>query len=179
MLRFWLVLAIAGFAQGANAAQLDGLLEPAAKGQLLCVGVDAVKKTCRSTIGYRVTSNGMIESISSVAISGGPLVTMETIATVEIRGNRICSQVSSSDLQSANFTVDGRSAEMKQTAQFARQALENAKPLLGRFVCTAIVRDGEVTKTKTHVDGAARPDMDLPVAWIALDDGYRIVPAAN
>jgi len=179
MLRFWLVLAIAGFAQNAGAAQLDGPLEPAAKGQMLCVGVDAAKKTCRSTVGYRINASGAVESITSVAISGGPLVTMETIATVEVRGNRMCSLVSTSDVQGANFTVDGRSAEMKQSAQYAHQALEIAKPLLGRFVCTAFVKDGEATKTKTHVDGTARPEMDQTVAWIALDDGYKIIPAAN
>jgi len=179
MLRFWLVLAIASLAQTARAVELDGPLEPAAKGQFLCLGPDAAKKTCRTTIGYRIASNGAIESISLTAVSAVPLVTMETITTVEIRNNRVCGQVSGQDLQGANFSVDGRSAELKQSAQYVRQALDNAKPLLGRFVCTAVVHDGDVVKTKTHVDGAARPDLDQPVAWVTLDEGYRVVPASN
>jgi hypothetical protein len=164
------------FGQLAQAAELDGPLQPAAKGQFQCLSPDPAHKTCKSMIGYRISSGKVIESIATVLISGSPLVTMDVISAVEISDGRVCGQANGQDVLGANFTVDGRPAEMKQSQQFVQQALATAKPLLGRYICRAYLRDGDTMKAKVNVDGAPRPDMDQAVSWVSLDEGYKVSP---
>jgi len=179
MLRFGIVIVAASLAAPALAADFTPPLLPAAKGKVQCYSPDPVKKTCKSTVGYRMTSDGGIESISTTVVSNPPLTIMETIAEVEIRDGKVCGAVNEHDILAANFSAEGRGIELKQAQTMAHQALQASKSLLGRFLCTAFGMDGDVYKAKVAIDGAARPDMDQPVAWIALDDGYKMAPPAQ
>ena len=176
MLRIWLAVAVVGLTQPALADDLGPPLKPANKGRVQCYSPDPVKKTCKSISGYRMTEKGAIESIATVLVTGSPLVTMETITTIEIVEGRLCSQAKGQDIQGSNFTVDGRAAEFSQSRQLVKDALTASRSLLGRIVCTAFVTDADTVKAKVSVDGALRPDLEQPVIWVSQDDGYKVGP---
>jgi len=179
MNRIWLAVAIAGFSLPAAAATLEAPLDLAAKGRMQCFSPDPVKKTCKSMAGYRIGRNGNIEDIATVVVSGSPLVIMESISPVEITDGKVCGRVREQDFANANFSTDGMPADMKQTQTLAHAAVLAAKQLLGRFICTAYVSDGDSVKAKSTVDGTPRPDMEQAVIWVSLDDGYRIAAPAQ
>jgi hypothetical protein len=179
MLRFGIVLVFAGWALPAFGADFTAPLLPAAKGRVQCYSPDPVKKTCKSITGYRIDANGTIESIATTVVSNPPLTIMETIAQVEIRDAKVCAEVREHDILASNFSAEGRGMDLKQTQSMARQALSASKSLLGRSVCTSFAMDGDVYKAHVQVDSSPRPELDQPVAWVALDDGYRIAPPAQ
>jgi hypothetical protein len=176
MTRLLLAVALAGLAMPACAADFEAPLLPAAKGRMQCYSPDAAHKTCKSMAGFRISSHGGIENIATVLISGSPPVMMESITPVEITGGKVCSQVSERDFQSANITVDGRPADLRQAQQYVHQAMSAAKNLIGSFVCVSFVTEGDAVKAKTTINGTAKPDLDQPVIWVTLDDGYKVGP---
>lgn len=174
MLRFGIVVVAAGLSVPALGAEFTAPLLPAAKGKLQCFTPDPVKKTCKSMSGYRITADGVIESIATTFISSGPLTTMETISPVEIRDGKVCGEIREHDLLTANFTSDGRGVDLKQSQVMARQAAMASKSMFGRTVCMSFAMEGDVYKAKVMIDSTPRPELDQPVSWVVLGDGYRV-----
>jgi hypothetical protein len=177
MKAFIFVVAVAAANLPAQAASLPDPIAPAASGQLQCFSPDTTRKTCNSLAGYTPGANGTIDNTSVVLLSKNPVVTMETVAPVEIKASMVCGTVSKQDVDTAKFRVGGRLLDAKQAEPLRAQVMQSYMNVLGHEVCAAFLNQGGILLSKGTIDGVPMPaTTDQRVLWVSPGDGYTVSP---
>lgn len=174
-MRIWLAALILAVPVGARAATLAGPLAPAAGGKLQCFVPDMAKHTCQTLDSYARDASGALQNTSTVVVSTEPTITMTTRTPVIIREGRVCSAVRDEDMAQATFAIDGKPADVRQTADLRTHMSAAIKPLVGHEVCTTYTQSGAAFVARSTLDGAPQPDSEAFV-WISPSDGWKIAP---
>ncbi|HEX4741594.1 MAG TPA: hypothetical protein VH353_09695 [Caulobacteraceae bacterium] len=176
-MRIWLAALVlaAPVAARAAPAPLSGPLAPAAEGKLQCFVPDMTRRTCQTLDSYARDTSGGIVNTSTVVVSADPPITMTTRAPVILREGRLCSAVRDEDIAQATFTVAGKPADARQTADLRTHMAEAIKALIGHEVCTAYSQSGSAFVARSTLDGAPQPDSEAFI-WTSPSDAWKVAP---
>lgn len=152
---------------------VDPLL-PAWAGQVQCYAPDPVRRECSSIGVYRKGPAGAVLNEAAVLISESPPVVMTTVAPVQIRGGAICGIMKPGDVAASTFRVAGAAATPEQTARLRKQMASAMTSLFGKEICTSMSTKGGRSIGEARVDGVLVPEMEQPVVWVPVTDGYKI-----
>jgi hypothetical protein len=176
-MRIWLAALVLAASTAARAAPapLSGPLAPAAEGKLQCFVPDMTRRTCQTLASYARDASGGIQNTSTVAVSADPLITMTTRAPVILREDRVCSALRDEDIAQAAFTVAGKPADARQTADLRTHMAEAIKPLVGHEICTTYSQSGAAFVARSTLDGAPQADSEAFI-WISPSDPWKVAP---
>jgi hypothetical protein len=151
-------------------------LAPAWAGQVQCFEPDVERHACVSIGVYAKDGGGEIQNTATVLLSAQPQVVMRTTAPVQVKGAAVCAVLAARDLETAEFTIDGQSAEPDNAEAIRRGVASSYRQVLGRELCTTFEPNGSDMKARVTLDGRRRPDLDLRVRWVSPGDGYAVKP---
>jgi hypothetical protein len=159
----------------AQAASIEGPLEPAAHGKVQCFAPNQARKTCFAMSSYRIGSDGTLEVITTMVVGASePEIIMETTSSVEIKDSRVCGIFRVRDIAEANFTLNGKPAGDQQTYLLRDKIEEATLKYADREACTTYQSDGAALKAKSSWDGVEQPKLNQVVMWVSPDDGYKV-----
>ena len=174
-MRIWFAALILAAPLVARAAPLTGPLAPAGEGKLQCFVPDMARRTCQTVDAYARDASGRIQNTSTVVVSADPPITMTTRAPVILREGRVCSAVRDEDIAQASFTVAGKPADPRQTADLRTHMSQAIKPLVGHEVCTAYTQSGAAFVAHSYLDGAPQTDSEAFI-WVSPSDAWKVAP---
>lgn len=174
-MRIWLAALVSTAPMAAHAASLSGPLAPAAAGKLQCFVPDMTRRTCQTLDAYALDASGAIMNTSTVVISSDPPIMMTTRAPVILREGRVCSAVRDEDMAQATFTVAGKPADPRQTADLRTHMSAAIKPLVGHEVCTTYTQSGAAFVARSTLDGAPQSDSEAFI-WVSPTDNWKVAP---
>jgi len=172
ILALWLALASGSIAPAAAADPLA----PAWTGQVQCYGPNVERRSCVSIGAYAKDAAGAIQNTATVLLAVQPLIVMRATAAVQVKGESVCAVLATSDIETAEFTIDGQPAAPDNVASIRRGIAPAYQQVLNRELCTTYELDGAETKALVTIDGRRRPDLDLRVRWVAPSDGFEVKP---
>ncbi|HEY2048386.1 MAG TPA: hypothetical protein VGH03_03535 [Caulobacteraceae bacterium] len=174
-MRIWLAALIVAAPIVARAATLNGPLAPAGEGKLQCFVPDMTRRTCQTLDSYTHDASGGIQNTSTVIVSADPPITMTTKGPVILHEGRVCSALRDADIAQATFTVAGKPADVRQTADLRAHMAEAVKPLIGHEVCTTYTQSGSAFVAHSTLDGAPQADSEAFI-WISPTDPWKVAP---
>ena len=131
----------------------------------LCSNPNHLAKTCSAIARYTISPNGSARETTELLIAPTQRVTLEMSATASI------------DLEAGIVRINGERLPKDRHAAALGRLVEALKPMVGRRTCDALqIVDGQLLKFG-QVDGVEIKLPGKPVAWIAKDAGYTVVPA--
>ena len=143
----------------------------------LCSNPNHLAKTCSAIARYTISPNGSARETTELLIAPTQHVTLEMSATASIDGNSVCGSLSMLDLEAGIVRINGERLPKDRHAAALGRLVEALKPMVGRRTCDALqIVDGQLLKFG-QVDGVEIKLPGKPVAWIAKDAGYTVVPA--
>ena len=146
------------------------------QGKLQCYTPDPARKTCQSMASYRARADGGYDNTAFVLVSPSPQVVMIAVSPVEVRGEQECGVMRPADIDTANFTVQGRAADPRLTGLLREKVKAALQDRFNHEICTTYVPDGEALTAQASLDGVRQPSLDQAVIWVAPTDGYRVAP---
>lgn len=149
-------------------------LAPAKLGRLMCYSPDQALKTCGAMAAYGFPTDGKILNRAQVVVTPNPYTVMTTLTAVTVRGPAVCGRMEGA--AEATFTIDGKPADEATTADLRGQIAGAFTAFEGVEVCTTYVPFREGFMANVSIGGAPRPDMNQPVIWVELNDGYVVSP---
>ena len=147
-------------------------LAPAKLGKLMCYSPDQALRTCGAMAAYGFPTDGKILNRAQVVVTPSPYTVMTTLTAVTLRGPAVCGRMEGA--AEATFTIDGKPADAATTADLRGQIARAFTAYEGVEVCTAYVPFREGFMATVSIGGAPRPDMNQPVIWVELNDGYVV-----
>jgi hypothetical protein len=149
-------------------------LAPAKLGKLMCYSPDQALKTCGAMAAYGFPTDGKILNRAQLVVTPSPYIVMTTLTPVTVRGSAVCGRMQGA--AEATFTIDGKPADEATTADLRGQIARAFTAYDGVEVCTTYVPFREGFMANVAIGGAPRPDMNQPVIWVELNDGYVVGP---
>ena len=147
-------------------------------GKLLCSNPDPVNKTCSNIDSFTRAADGTITDTGETLLAPAPQVTLETSATVHIDGASNCTVLELANLQKGRVRVNGELLPPDRNAFAIGKIVEKMASLAGRKGCETLHMDGgKLTKSGT-MEGIDVKIPDMPVAWIAPGDGYKVAASS-
>jgi len=147
-------------------------LAPAKLGKLMCYSPDQALKTCGAMAAYGFPTDGRILNRAQVVVTPSPYIVMTTLTPVTLRGPAVCGRMEGA--AEASFTIDGKPADEATTTDLRGQIARAFTAYDGVEVCTTYVPFREGFMATVSIGGAPRPDMNQPVIWVELNDGYVV-----
>jgi hypothetical protein len=175
-MRLSAVTIAAALAVGA-VAQAQELLPPIAQataGQLQCYQPNVASKTCRSIAGYRMTVDGIVNT-ATVMLSAKPLITMETVTSVEIKKGQVCGKMHAHDFETAKLLMNGGPVSAEIDEALRKQLSAGLQSEFGHEICTAYSADGDGFIAKATDNGVPVPGKQRLI-WVSPGDGYKVAP---
>jgi hypothetical protein len=153
-------------------APVTSPLAPAKLGKLMCYSPDQALRTCGAMAAYGFPTDGRILNRAQVVVTPTPYIVMTTLTAVTQRGPAVCGRMEGA--AEATFTIDGKPADEATTADLRGQIARAFTAYDGVEVCTTYVPFREGFMANVAIGGAPRPDMNQPVIWVELNDGYVV-----
>lgn len=157
----------------AQASQLD----LAKAGKLQCYQPDTSARHCIALSGYTFPASGAMNP-AQIMLNAAPLLVMMTVTPVTFKGgDTICGVVRKSDIDSAQFTVDGAPADAVKAADLRTKVWSLFSSREGKEICTVYTPNGTGFTATTLLDG--KPDPQTPPATVLMvgpQDGYSVGP---
>lgn len=154
----------------------DQPLTPARLGQVQCFEPDAANRTCAAMAGYAFAADGAITNTADVLIFPEPAIVMHVRSPVTVRDGAVCGPIRQSDLDAAQFTIDGQPAGDDNSELIRSQMREQLASMIDVEVCTRFVPNGDAMRAVATIAG--RPQPDQRVTWVRPEEGYRVAPPA-
>lgn len=173
-----IILCLSLLVLGAAAARADVLGEARA-GKLQCYEPDVQRKTCRGLFRTVVKPDGTATSGGDVllnVVNGNSVLIMRSPqSSVTIKGNMTCGPIRRSDIEDAEFLLDGKPVNaasdrrMKDDME-ARQAARG-----GQTECSVFTPAGDTWVVTDTLDGKPQPN-SAHMIWVGPADGYKVAP---
>lgn len=158
------------------AAPASNPLALAEQGLVQCWHPDSVNKTCRTIASYRKTGPGEYDNAALLPLSPQGRITIETHTPVVLKGDAVCGPIRMHDATAGILRKDGKIVP----PAIAQPTLDKLAQLVasvdGLETCTRYEASGPNLIAKVSISGKYRPDLDSPVKWIGLMDGYIVTP---
>jgi hypothetical protein len=158
----------------AAAADPADPLAPAMAGKVQCYAPDTQRKSCASIGSFVRNPDGRIDNRTIARLAPSPLIVVDTTAPVTIKGGAVCGPFTANDIETAQFTIDGKAANERQVASIKDAMRKTMASLLDHEICTTLAPDGNALKAMVSVDGKRSPDLDQPMIWVSPQDGYHV-----
>ena|SRR5436190_6920241 len=164
-------------AAAAPAASPANPLAPAAQGKVECYAPDLARKTCKSMAAYRPQADGVYANLAVIMLQDKPLVVMQMLSPVRVRGGQVCGPVRDQDIDQATFEINGAAAPPDATAELRGKVRAQMAPLIGKEVCTQYLPgSGGAHIARNSEAGVVKPELDQKVIWVTKADGYKVAP---
>ena len=158
------------------AAEASNPLALAEQGLVQCWHPDSVKKTCPTIASYRKTGPGEYDNAALLPLSPQGQLTLETHTPVVLKGDAVCGPIRMYDATAGILRKDGKIVP----PAIARPTLDKVSQLVasldGLETCTRYEASGRDFIAKVSLSGNYHPELDSPVKWISLMDGYTVTP---
>jgi hypothetical protein len=143
-------------------------------GKLLCSTPDTVAKTCSNIDRFALAADGTLTDTGESLLAPVPLVTLETSSIVHVDGATNCGMLELADLQKGIVRVNGEMLPPDRNALAIGKIVEKMGSLAGHKACESLHVDGGKLIKSAVMEGVDIKVPDLPVAWIAPEDGYKV-----
>jgi hypothetical protein len=165
--------ALLAAASAAQASQLD----LAKAGKLQCYQPNTSARHCVALSGYAFPASGAINP-AQIMLNAAPLLVMSTVTPVTFKnGDTICGFVRKSDLDSAQFAIDGAPVDAAKTADLRAKVWSLFSSRDGKEICTVYTPNGTGFTATTLLDGKADPQTPpATVLMVGPQDGYSVGP---
>jgi hypothetical protein len=170
------ILLIVSAASATSAQSPANPLVFAERGLLQCWHPDLSKKTCRVIASYQKTGPGKYDNKAIVAISSQGPITVETHTPVTLRGDAVCGQVRTEDIQTGILRKADKVVASTDAQPVLNRIVQVVAPFAGQETCTRYEPSGPDFAAKISIEGKYRPDLDTKVKWITPADGYSVMP---
>jgi hypothetical protein len=160
----------------AQTAPLPEPLAPANSGAVQCYVPNVAKRLCQTLSSFARDGSGTIQNLATAVISSDGPITMTTTSPVEVRDGRVCGPIRADDIHGATFTIAGRPADPRQTADLRLHVAEGMKSVMGHDICVAYLKSGDAWIAKAFLDGAPQPGGDEAFIWVPAKAGWAVAP---
>lgn len=149
-------------------------LAPARAGQIQCTGIDKAHRKCLAMTRYEPVEGGGFRNITTITVSGTPLITIEMASLVVVEGDAVCGTLRQDDVAAAKVRVNGTPMPAGDATPLVERIVDGTREAFGQKVCTRFRIDGDQILSETQIDGTPRPDMNLRFTWVRPEDGYSV-----
>lgn len=152
------------------------VLAQSKSGKVLCSNPEASSRRCSSIASYTTSPDGAIIETTEVLLAPDRAITLTMSIGTQVAGGSICGLMTSEDLRRGQVRVDGEALPPDRNALALERLEASMGSLVGKRLCDAIRIENSGLVKYGQVEGVDIKLPGKPVAWVSLNDGYKVAP---